>query len=72
MEKTAAFGQTSRRDAWWKDAVPVLVVFSLFLVCANWAAWQGDHYTWGPYISPFYSPLIFGDSDHAWFGPRPD
>ena len=25
----------------------------------------------GPYLSPFYSPLLFGDSHHAWFGPKP-
>ena len=70
--KNGRFGQTSRRDAWWKDALPVLVVFSLFLIYANWAAFQGNHYTWGPYISPFYSPLMFGESEHAWFGPRPE
>ena len=69
--KDGRFGQTSRRDAWWKDAIPVLIAFSAFLIYANWAAWQGEHYTWGPYLSPFYSPLIFGDSEHAWFRPRP-
>src|SRR6185295_8221185 len=25
----------------------------------------------GPYLSPFYSPEIFGGSPHAWFGPKP-
>ena len=69
--KNGRFGQTSRQDAWWKDALPVLIVFSLFLVYANWAAWQGEHFTWGPYLSPFYSPLIFGESHHSWLGPRP-
>ena len=29
------------------------------------------HYTFGPYLSPFYSPEIFGDSPHAMFGPKP-
>ena len=38
---------------------------------ANWAALQNKYYTFGPYISPFYSPEIFGDSPHAWFGPKP-
>ena len=32
---------------------------------------EGDHYTYGPYLSPFYSPELFGDSPHAWFGPKP-
>ena len=43
---------------------------STFLVYATWAAFQGDHYTFGPYLSPFYSPEIFGDSPHSWFGPQ--
>ena len=25
----------------------------------------------GPYLSPFYSPELFGNSPHAWFGPPP-
>ena len=29
------------------------------------------HYHTGPYLSPFYSPEIFGDSPHSWFGPKP-
>ena len=29
---------------------------------------QGAHYEFGPYLSPFYSPLLFGTSPHAWFG----
>jgi hypothetical protein len=44
---------------------------SAFIVYATWAAFQGEHYHWGPYLSPFYSPEIFGDSPHSWFGGRP-
>jgi hypothetical protein len=29
-----------------------------FIVYSTWAAFQGDYYEWGPYLSPFYSPLI--------------
>ncbi len=65
------FGQTSRRDAWWVAPLGVLVALSSFVVYATWAAFQGDHYTHGPYLSPFYSPEIFGDSPHSWFGPKP-
>src|SRR5207249_2785889 len=36
-----------------------------------WAAFQGRNYFFGNYISPFYSPEIFGDSPHSWFGPKP-
>jgi hypothetical protein len=49
----------------------VFIVLSAFIVYATWAAFQGDHYSAGPYLSPFYSPLLFGDPAHAWFGPQP-
>ena len=42
-----------------------------FIVYATWAAFQNEHYTYGPYLSPFYSPELFGNSPHAWFGPKP-
>ncbi|MCC7157852.1 MAG: hypothetical protein IT161_24950 [Bryobacterales bacterium] len=69
--KNGRFGQTSRRDAWWLPPASVLIGLSVFLVYANWAAWQNAHYTFGPYLSPFYSPELFGDSPHALFGPKP-
>jgi len=50
----------------------VFVVLSSFVVYATWAALQGKHYTYGPYLSPFYSPELFGDSPHSLFGPKPD
>jgi hypothetical protein len=65
------FGETMRRDAWWAQPAIVLVLLTAFVVYATWAAFQGDHYTYGPYLSPFYSPVLFGDPAHAWFGPRP-
>jgi len=65
------FGETARRDAWWIQSVLVFLGLSSFLVYATWAAFQAEHYHAGPYISPFYSPEIFGDSPHSWFGPKP-
>jgi hypothetical protein len=65
------FGETLRRDAWWLPNVPVVVILTGFIVYATWAAFQNAHYTFGPYLSPFYSPEILGDSPHAWFGPKP-
>ncbi len=65
------FGQTARRDAWWRTPALILVGFSAFIVYATWAAFQNAHYTFGPYLSPFYSPELWGDSPHAWFGPKP-
>jgi hypothetical protein len=63
--------RTLRRDAWWLQPIAVFLVLASFVVYATWAAFQGDHYTHGPYLSPFYSPELLGDSPHSWFGPRP-
>jgi len=65
------FGETGRRDVWWVQPLVVFLGLSTFLVYATWAAFQGDHYTYGPYLSPFYSPEFFGSSPHSWFGPKP-
>ncbi|MBM4187944.1 MAG: succinate dehydrogenase [Gemmatimonadetes bacterium] len=65
------YGETMRQDAWWVEPLIVFVILTSFLVYATWAAFQNAHYTAGPYLSPFYSPEIFGDSPHAWFGPKP-
>src|SRR4051812_7394388 len=65
------FGETTRRDAWWVQPLVVLLALSAFIIYATWAAFQGEHFEYGPYLSPFYSPLLFGDSSHAWFGPKP-
>ena len=54
----AGFGATMRRDAWWLELVPVILVLGGFSVYATWRAFEGEHYEWGPYLSPFYSPLI--------------
>jgi hypothetical protein len=62
---------TARRDLWWVPQMLTFMGFSAFLIYANWAAWQGEHYTSGPYLSPFYSPELWGTSPHAWFGPPP-
>ena len=65
------FGETSRPDAWWVQPAVVFLVLGGFVVYATWAAFQGEHYAFGPYLSPFYSPELFGSSEHAWFGVRP-
>lgn len=66
------FGQTLRRDAWYVQPLIVFVILTSFLIYATWAAFQNAHYEFGPYLSPFYSPVLFGDSPHSWFGPKPD
>jgi hypothetical protein len=70
-ETIPRFGQTARRDAWWARPLVVFTVLSLFVVYTTWAAFQGQYYAHGPYLSPLYSPELFGDSPHSLFGPKP-
>ncbi len=65
------WGETMRKDAWWIQPAAVFVILSSFLIYATWAAFQNAHYEFGNYLSPFYSPLLMGDSPNAWFGPKP-
>jgi hypothetical protein len=65
------FGETARRDAWWVQPLAVVVGLGAFVVYTTWAGFQNEHYHFGPYLSPFYSPELFGESPHAWFGPKP-
>ena len=64
-----------RRDAWWVQPLVVLLGFGAFIVYSNWAAFQNAHYWYSGgganYLSPFYSPELFGQSEHALFGPKP-
>jgi hypothetical protein len=62
---------TMRQDAWWLPSLLTFLGLSSFIVYATWAALQNAHYTFGNYLSPMYSPELFGDSPHAWFGPKP-
>ena len=65
------FGETSRKDAWWLAPGITAAILLSFVVYATWAAFQGEHYHFGNYLSPFYSPEIFGSSPHSLFGPLP-
>jgi len=65
------FLETRRRDVWWATPATVFIILSAFVVYTMWAAAQNAHYEFGPYLSPLYSPLLFGDSPHAWFQSHP-
>jgi hypothetical protein len=58
-------GATMRRDAWWVELLPVIALLGLFGLYATLRAVEGAHYEWGPYLSPFYSPLL--DPHHRWW-----
>src|SRR2546429_5202124 len=51
-------GSTLRRDPWWIEILPVVIVLGGFGVYATLRAFENAYYSWGPYLSPFYSPLI--------------
>ena len=55
-----SFGETMRADVWWTQPLLVFLGLSTFIVYSTWAAFQGTHYFFGNYVSPFYSPEIFG------------
>jgi len=75
----AGFAATTRTDRWWVG--PLLTGLGLggFVVYATWAAFQGSYYFYDPYLSPFYSPLLFVEPNspgaaplvHAWLGSWP-
>src|ERR1700735_5083637 len=66
----SGFGETRRADNWWVQPLFVFLGLSAFIVYSTWAALQGQHFRFGPYLSPFYSPELIGSST-AWFGARP-
>jgi hypothetical protein len=68
------FGATRRRDHWWLGPLATAIGLLSFVVYSTWAALQGHSFAADgtPYLSPFYSPLIFAPmhgegAEHAWF-----
>ena len=62
----SGLGNTLRRDAWWMELIPVIVLLGGFGLYATLRAFENAYfYEWGPYLSPFYSPLI--DPQHHWW-----
>src|SRR2546430_6207573 len=51
-------GATVREDAWWTAPAAVALGFAGFGIYSFRAAWVNRAYQWGPYLSPFYSPLF--------------
>jgi hypothetical protein len=64
QSKLTQLGETQRRDAWWVELLPVVVLLGGFGVYATLRAFEGKNYEAWPYLSPFYSPLI--DPNHHW------
>jgi len=80
LPKQRGFGETTRPDAWWVQPLAVFLGFSAFIIYSTWAAfhplYNGHPAYWfngngADYLSPFFSPEIFGYSPHALFGRQP-
>ena len=70
------FGATLREDRWWVGPALTFFGFSAFIVYTTYAGLAGDHFAVGPYLSPFYSPLLYAapsgeGAAHAWIGTWP-
>src|SRR5215467_7326059 len=68
--KQNGFGQTLRKDAWWREPLLVFLGFAAFIVSSTWAALQGEYYEYvangADYLSPFYSPLLMTTKPGWW------
>lgn len=65
--------QTQRKDTWWVQPMAVFIGLGVFIVYATFRVFWGEHYLHDPYLSPFYSPLLFSpDSSHSWLGKMPE
>jgi hypothetical protein len=75
----SGFGATTRDDRWWVGPALTVMGLGLWGLYYMFAAWQASYYAAGPYISPFYAPLLFADptqpgaasAEHAFFGAWP-
>jgi len=50
--------EVRRRDAWWLQVAAVVAGLSAFGLYARYGPSKARIFQWGPYLSPFYSPLI--------------
>jgi hypothetical protein len=63
-------GVTTRCDPWYAQPIVMFIALSVLAAYAIWAALQGNYYRFGPYLSPIYSPELFG-GPHSFFGGKP-
>ncbi len=73
QESLSGFGTTARTDRWYIQPLLVLFGLSAFGIYATWAAFQAEHYFvhagGAHYLSPFYSPLLYGHTGEPfWIG----
>ena len=76
---SSSFVDTYRNDRWWLEPLLTGLGFLCFVIYTTWAMFQGNHYYYESYLSPFFSPLLYVDAsvvgsaplDHAWLGSWP-
>jgi hypothetical protein len=77
------FGATDRNDNWWAGPLATFIGLMIFVIYATVTTFQGEYFeirkdpahfskennpAVAPYLTPFYSPLLFdGQSEHALF-----
>ena len=74
------FKATTRQDNWWVGPAATFCGFMGFIIYTTWAAFQGEHYWHGSYLSPLYSPVLFlkegvagaAPMAHTWVGTWPE
>jgi hypothetical protein len=64
-----SFGATERKDNWWLMPLSQAVGLACLGAYATWAAYQGKHYEYAHYLSPFYSPLFRPSWLPPWLSP---
>lgn len=57
--------RTLRRDAWWVAPLVTVVVLAGFVLYGTWVALFDQDYFVDPYLSPFYSPCLASNCEHA-------
>ncbi len=55
------FLQTNRTDNWWVGPLVTFLALAAWLIFYFLRAMEGQYYAVGPYLSPFYAPLIYAD-----------
>jgi hypothetical protein len=56
---------TLRRDRWWLGPLVTVVVLGGFVLYGTWVAFVNTDYYAEPYLSPFYSPCLAANCEHA-------
>ncbi len=54
--------QSTRSDRWWLGPLGTVLGLGIFVVYSTLRAFMGTDYFVEPYLSPFYSPLVYANS----------